>query len=111
MGRASLPLRALVLRERRRISEPVIRRFLITGRVQGVYFRHSTRLEAQRLGVGGVARNLPDGSVEVMACGTRDAVERLHEWLHRGPSGAHVAAVVEAEVAAEIPAVRSFSVE
>jgi acylphosphatase len=74
------------------------RRFLITGKVQGVYFRHSTRREAERLGVRGVARNLPDGSVEVIAQGTSEAVENLREWLHCGPSGARVAAVQEFEL-------------
>jgi acylphosphatase len=74
------------------------RRFLITGKVQGVYFRHSTRREAERLGVRGVARNLPDGSVEVIAQGTSEAVENLREWLHSGPSGARVAAVQEFEL-------------
>jgi acylphosphatase len=68
-----------------------------------VYFRQSTRLEAERLGVRGVARNLPDGSVEVIAHGTREAVERLREWLHRGPSGARVAAVQEFELPTEHP--------
>jgi acylphosphatase len=71
--------------------------------VQGVYFRHSTRLEAERLGVRGVARNLPDGSVEVIAHGTREAVESLREWLHRGPPGARVAAVQEFELPADQP--------
>lgn len=75
----------------------VTRRFLITGRVQGVYFRQSTRLEAERLAVGGLARNLPDGSVEVIAHGTHAAVESLREWLHRGPPAARVASVKELE--------------
>jgi acylphosphatase len=63
--------------------------------VQGVYFRHSTRLEAERLGIQGVARNLPDGSVEVIAFGAVAEVESLHQWLHRGPKSARVAAVRE----------------
>jgi acylphosphatase len=86
-----------VLRERHRISGLVTRRFLITGKVQGVYFRHSTRREAERLGLSGIARNLPDGSVEVVAHGTPEALQNLREWLHRGPSGARVAAVQEFE--------------
>jgi acylphosphatase len=73
----------------------VIRRFLVTGKVQGVYFRHSTRAEAERLGIRGVARNLPDGSVEVIAHGTQAAVEELRDWLHRGPRMARVASVQE----------------
>src|SRR5258708_35575466 len=79
------------------------RRFLVTGKVQGVYFRHSTRLQAERLGVRGVARNLPDGSVEVIAHGTPEAVQDLREWLQRGPPGARVAAVQEFELPAEHP--------
>ena len=79
----------------------VTRRFIITGKVQGVYFRHSTRLEAERLALRGVARNLPDGSVEVIAHGPHAAVESLREWLHRGPSRARVAHVRELELAAE----------
>jgi len=80
------------------------RRFLITGKVQGVYFRHSTRLQAERLGIRGVARNLPDGSVEVLADGTQEAVENLREWLRHGPPGARVAAVQEFELPTERPA-------
>jgi acylphosphatase len=77
----------------------VTRRFLITGKVQGVYFRHGTRVEAERLGLGGVARNLPDGSVEVIAHGPRAAVDSLLEWLHHGPARARVEAVRELDVA------------
>ena len=97
-ARALLRPRAPVLQEPHRISGRITRRFLITGKVQGVYFRHSTRLQAERLGVRGVARNLPDGSVEVIAHGTPEAVENLREWLRRGPSGAQVAAVQEFEL-------------
>ena len=75
------------------------RRFRITGRVQGVYFRHSTRLEAERLALSGYARNLPDGSVEVAVRGAAAAVEQLHQWLHRGPKSAPVTAVQEMEFA------------
>jgi acylphosphatase len=78
--------------------DEVIRRFLVTGKVQGVYFRHSTRLEANRLRVRGLARNLPDGSVEVLAQGNHDAVDALREWLHRGPAHARVDAVREFDV-------------
>jgi acylphosphatase len=74
---------------------------LITGKVQGVYFRHSTRVEAERLAVGGLARNLPDGSVEVIAHGSPAAVDSLREWLHRGPSTARVASVKEVEMSAD----------
>jgi acylphosphatase len=91
----------------------VRRLFRITGRVQGVYFRHSTRLEAERLGVAGVARNLADGSVEVMAHGAPAAVETLRQWLQRGPPRARVTAVEELPLGDESPgaaAPGSFSV-
>jgi len=74
----------------------VIRRFLITGKVQGVFFRHSARLEALRLRIRGRARNLPDGSVEVLAQGAALAVEELRSWLKRGPREARVDEVREA---------------
>jgi acylphosphatase len=77
--------------------ERVTRRFRITGKVQGVYFRHSTRKEAERLGLLGVARNLPDGSVEVIAQGAPEAVAHLRQWLERGPSMARVDGVQELE--------------
>jgi len=75
--------------------DPVIRRFLVFGKVQGVYFRHSARLEARRLAIRGMARNLPDGSVEVLAQGGAAAVEELRAWLQRGPAQARVDEVHE----------------
>lgn len=71
------------------------RRFRVHGKVQGVYFRHSTRLEAQRLELTGYARNLPDGSVEVLAYGAESAIEELRQWLHRGPARARVERVID----------------
>ncbi len=79
--------------------EQVSRRFRITGKVQGVYFRHSTRQEAERLALRGYARNLSDGSVEVEIHGTGTAVEVLRQWLHRGPPMARVESVLELEPA------------
>lgn len=73
----------------------VTRRFLVTGKVQGVYFRQSTRVQAERLGIRGVARNLPDGSVEVIAHGVPAAVAELRGWLGRGPPMARVSSVRE----------------
>ena len=68
-------------------------RCIVTGRVQGVFFRASTQRQAQQLGVTGYAKNLSDGSVEVLACGRAEAVQRLSEWLRVGPSAASVTAV------------------
>ncbi|WP_121500690.1 acylphosphatase [Entomohabitans teleogrylli] len=67
----------------------------VYGRVQGVGFRYSTQWEARRLGVSGYARNLDDGSVEVLACGEQAEVEQLLAWLKAGgPRGARVDKVV-----------------
>ena len=73
----------------------VIRRFLVIGKVQGVFFRHSTRLEATKLAIRGFAHNLPDGSVEVLAQGGESAVEALRVWMLRGPPQARVDEVRE----------------
>lgn len=73
-------------------------RFLVSGRVQGVFFRASTRAEAERLGVRGSATNLADGRVEVIASGTESALSELERWLHAGPPAARVTAVVREEV-------------
>ena len=65
-------------------------RCLVSGRVQGVFFRASTRDFAQQLGLSGYARNLPDGRVEVLACGDDAALAALRDWLRRGPPHATV---------------------
>lgn len=77
------------------------RRYRIEGRVQGVWFRETTRQEAVRLAISGYAINLGDGSVEVLACGTQDALERLEAWLWQGPPLATVTAVVASEAGDE----------
>ena len=69
------------------------RLFTVHGRVQGVWFRDSTRREAERLGVTGYAINLPDGSVEVLACGPAEVLDELQAWLHQGPPMARVTKV------------------
>ena len=65
-------------------------RFIVTGKVQGVFFRASARERALRLGLTGHAKNLDDGSVEVVASGTREALDELDAWLHHGPPAARV---------------------
>lgn len=63
----------------------------VYGSVQGVGFRYTTQQEAQRLGLVGYARNLDDGSVEVVACGEAENVNKLIEWLKAGgPRSARV---------------------
>ena len=69
------------------------RRFTVHGRVQGVFFRDSTRREAERLGISGHAINLPDGTVEVLAAGPADALDQLERWLHQGPPMSRVTRV------------------
>lgn len=71
----------------------------ISGRVQGVAFRAATRAEAQRRGVAGWVRNLPDGQVEAHFEGTPEAVAALVTWCHRGPPGARVDGVTPAPAA------------
>jgi len=68
-------------------------RFFVSGRVQGVFFRASTRQQAERLGLRGWAVNLPDGRVEVLAAGAAAAVQQLGEWLNDGPPSANVLGV------------------
>jgi len=72
-------------------------RVRVEGRVQGVWFRESTRELAEELGVCGWVRNLPGGSVEAVIEGAPKAVESLLAWLHKGPPGAIVTAVYAEE--------------
>lgn len=66
---------------------------LISGRVQGVFYRANTRDEARRLGLTGWVRNLPDGRVEAVAEGEEEKLKRLIDWCHKGPPGAVVRGV------------------
>ncbi|SEH04401.1 acylphosphatase [Candidatus Venteria ishoeyi] len=63
---------------------------IVTGRVQGVFFRATTRHKALQLGLTGSARNLPDGSVQVIAYGQGQALSLLRDWLRIGPDMARV---------------------
>ena len=84
-------------------------RVVVSGRVQGVFFRDSCRSEAQRVGVRGWVRNRPDGSVEVVAEGPRDRVDRLLDWCRIGPPRASVTGIT---VTDEVPrAERPFRIE
>ena len=65
-------------------------RLIVSGTVQGVFFRASTRDQALRLGLGGTVRNLPDGRVEIVAAGPEDKLQQLIAWAKRGPSRARV---------------------
>ncbi len=73
----------------------------VRGRVQGVWFRASTRAEAERLGVRGWVRNLGDGSVEARLQGDARSVDEMVAWCRVGPSGASVSDVEVADVPAD----------
>jgi acylphosphatase len=81
-------------------------RFLVSGRVQGVFYRASAREQALALGLSGYARNLPDGRVEVLACGPASAIDTFERWLWQGPAAARVDAV--AREASTEPEVQGF---
>ncbi len=70
---------------------------IIEGRVQGVWFRDSTRREAIALSISGWVRNQRDGSVEVLAEGPKDLVKKLVSWCHEGPPAARVSGVHETQ--------------
>jgi acylphosphatase len=65
-------------------------RIVVTGIVQGVFYRHNTKRQADELGLAGTVRNLPDGSVEIVCEGDEKEIERLIEWCRQGPRGAFV---------------------
>jgi len=72
------------------MSEHARVHLVVTGLVQGVAFRQSTVLQAERLGLDGWVRNLPDGGVEAEAEGARPQLEALVAWCHAGPPAARV---------------------
>jgi acylphosphatase len=72
----------------------VARRCLVSGRVQGVYYRASAQQRARAAGIAGHARNLEDGRVEVLVCGEERRVLEFIEWLWIGPSAAKVTEVM-----------------
>jgi len=74
-------------------------RYVVRGRVQGVGYRYFVLRQADVIGVSGFARNLPDGSVEVVAEGGEDALERFETALREGPSFAEVTEVERRAIA------------
>ncbi len=67
----------------------------ITGRVQGVFFRATTKDKADSLGILGWVKNCADGSVEIVAQGEEDALKEFVAWCHEGPGAAEVENVEE----------------
>ena len=76
----------------------ICKKCLVSGRVQGVFYRGMAAQRARELGVRGYARNLPDGRVEVLACGEGEAVQTFVNWLWMGSSASKVTAVEVADV-------------
>lgn len=77
--------------------------FIVSGRVQGVWYRASTHKQATRLGLRGWVRNLADGRVELVAGGDQEALDQLQAWLWEGPPLAQVDLVLVEEYAAALP--------
>lgn len=77
-------------------SDTVRARVLVSGRVQGVYFRQSTAVEAKAAGVAGWVRNLADGNVEAVFEGSGAAVETMLDYVAAGPAHANVDSVTVA---------------
>ena len=77
----------------------ICQHFLLTGRVQGVGYRAFTSRQAQELGVCGKVRNLLDGRVEVVACGTKETLSLLQQRLMQGPRLAKVEALQVKDIA------------
>ena len=86
------------------------RRYVVTGRVQGVGFRWFVEHAARQLGVAGWVRNRADGSVEVLASGTRQKLHDLYVELMKGPRASRVDKV-EVEDAAPDTKLKSFRIE
>ena len=80
------------------MQEKICIHCFVSGKVQGVWFRASTQDKAKELGLTGWARNLADGRVEVIACGDREKIDELHEWLKLGPELAEVSEVMREEI-------------
>ena len=76
----------------------VNRAFLISGRVQGVFFRDSTKKEALKMGLQGSAVNQSDGTVKVCLRGVSEDIDLLERWLHKGPELARVESVIEVDI-------------
>jgi acylphosphatase len=91
-------------------AQTITRRYVVTGRVQGVGFRWFVEREARTLGLGGWVRNRANGSVEVLASGTNQQLNALYDKLKQGPRAARVDNV-EVEEAASVKDAGTFRIE
>ncbi|WP_420388192.1 acylphosphatase [Roseivirga sp.] len=80
---------------------PKATKITVKGKVQGVYYRASTREKATELKVNGWCKNLPNGDVQIHAEGDSDSIEELIQWCHQGPTYAVVTEVLTEEVNSE----------
>jgi len=85
----------------------VCKRCLVGGRVQGVYYRATAARRAHELGLRGYARNLPDGRVEVLACGDDASVSAFVKWLWIGSSASKVTSVEVSDAVVDVVAARA----
>ena len=76
------------------------RRFIVSGKVQGVFYRDAAKSQADMLGLKGWAKNLPDGRVEIVAEGDANAIERFARWAKEGSTRSKVTAV---DAVTEVP--------
>ena len=94
------------LSRRERKTEMVCKKCLVGGRVQGVFYRATAAHRARELGIHGHARNLPDGRVEVLACGEEASVSTFVQWLWVGSSASWVTSVEVSDAATEAANIR-----
>jgi acylphosphatase len=84
-------------------------RIFISGKVQGVGYRFSTRQQAQKLGVNGWVKNLPDGRVEAVLAGDRPAVEQMIQWCRVGPAAAVIEKITVEEMESRV--IKGFTIK
>jgi acylphosphatase len=82
---------------------------IISGKVQGVFFRQSTKEKAISLGITGIVKNLPDGNVYIIASGTAAQLKTLIDWCRQGPARAKVTSIKTQEIA--LQEFNNFSIE
>jgi len=85
-------------------------KLIVVGRVQGVFFRQSTRETARKLGLVGWVRNENDGSVAIEAAGAQEQIQNLIEWCHQGPPSARVAEVKVEWLASSSESEKTFEI-
>lgn len=86
-------------------------RWIVSGRVQGVGFRWFVQTRAEALGVRGWARNLPDGSVEVVVAASPEILGSFEQAVRKGPRGAAVAAISAEDIPHEVVDTKSFIIK